>query len=70
MNTEHRIEVDTLKNNMIEEQEIILSGFEVKAYEEMFQQIKKYERLQAQFKELEDRYNHVKETYEKRIKEM
>ena len=42
MNTENRIEVDTLRNNMIEEREITLSSFEVKAYEDMFQQTKKY----------------------------
>lgn len=70
MNTENRIEVDTLRNNMIEEREITLSSFEVKAYEDMFQQTKKYQKLNVQYMELEERYNVVKERYEERIKEM
>ena len=70
MNTERRIEVDSLRNNMMEEREIVLSDFEVKAYEEMFQQTKKYELLQREFRELDERYNVVKDTYEKRIQEM
>ena len=70
MNTEHRIEVDTLRNNMVEEREITLSAFEVKAYEEMFQQTKRFQKLNVEYMELEERYNVVKGKYEERIKEM
>lgn len=36
MTTEHRIEVDSLHNSMLEEREMAITRIEVKAYEEQF----------------------------------
>jgi hypothetical protein len=33
MTTEHQIEIDTLKNTLVEEREIAINSVEVKAYE-------------------------------------
>lgn len=67
MNTEHRIEVDSLHNNLLEEREIAITNIEVRAYEDMFQQTKKYEALAQTHRELEENYDRIKETYEARI---
>jgi hypothetical protein len=56
MNTEHRIEVESLQNSLMEEREIALTNVEVRAYEEMFQQTKKYEALAQTHRELEEKY--------------
>ena len=44
------MEVDSLYNRLMEEKELALSTAEVQAYEEMFQQTKKYEQLEGRYK--------------------
>jgi hypothetical protein len=45
MNTDHRIEVESLQSNMMEEREIAMTDVEVRAYEEMSKQTNKYDSL-------------------------
>lgn len=69
MTTEHRIEVDSLHNSMLEEREMAITRIEVKAYEEQFEQNKKYERLEAAHRELQERHDSIRDTYEARIRQ-
>lgn len=55
---------------MMEEREIALTNVEVRAYEEMFQQTKKYEALAQSHRELEEKYEKVKEIYEAKLAEV
>ena len=61
--------MDSLHNTMLEEREIAITNVEVKAYEEIFEQNKKYERLEAAHRDLQERYDSVKDIYEARIKQ-
>lgn len=64
MNTEHRIEIESMNNTMMEEREVILSNMEVKAYEDMFQQLKRYEILENSHRELQTKYDTVQSTFQ------
>lgn len=48
---------------MMEEREIAITNVEVRAFDEMFQQTKKYEALSQLHRDLEEKYERVRETY-------
>lgn len=54
---------------MLEEREIAITNVEVKAYEEMFEQNKKYDRLETAHRDLQERYDSIKDIYEACIKQ-
>lgn len=56
-----------MHSNMLEEREIAITNIEVRAYEDMFQQIKKYEALGQAHRDLEETYATLRDAYEQKL---
>lgn len=54
---------------MLEEREMAITNIEVKTYEQLFEQSKKYERLELAHRDLQERYDSIRDTYEARLRQ-